>query len=273
MSRGGGTAWRRGTAGLLLALACAAHPALAQTPAGTQIVNTARLTADTPAVAIDSNSVAMTVGAVIDAAIVAERATQGPGEVAFTIRNPGNAAAAFAVDATIAGQPARVTGDGPIELAPGETRRVVVMVQAVTVPVIVEATVTAVRGHGAPGTAIDETTVIGISGARASASTQVVPATAAAQLEKAQAVRAPDGSARAVAGAVITYTLVARFARGARAARVTDLVPEGTIFVPDSLVLDDQPVGDGFADGRVQVALGDVAGGATHTIRFQAVIQ
>lgn len=293
---------KRGLAAVCAAAALSVStPALAQTAAGTTIVNIARLTASSPSTALDSNAVALTIGAIVDAAIVADRASQpltAQNEVGFTIRNPGNAADRFTVEA-VAGErgPAiavDVDGDGRIDdterraasvrpvvaLPPGGERRILVLVGDVPVPLAVTATVTAARGHGAPGTALEDDAVIGASGAQATATTRLTDTTDAARFDKTQAVRAPDGSTRAVPGAVITYTLVAQFVRDVRNARIADMIPAGTAYVPGSITIDSRPATDpvdGDAAqldaGTVRVALGDVPAAATRTITFQAIIQ
>lgn len=303
MARAGKGGKQACAAGIAAVTLCLVPTAMAQTSAGAAIVNTARLTAISPATTIDSNTVTLTIGEIVEAAIVAERATQplrAQVDTAFTIRNPGNAAGSFVVAASAgsAAMPIAIDAndDGQIDaderaaattqpttvLAAGGTRRIVVLVRdAGTAPLTVDATVTAVRGHGAPGTAIDGDAVIGTSGARAQASTRLVQdEEPAGRLEKTQAVRAPDGSSRVVAGAVITYTLVASFARACRDATIVDAVPAGTAFVPSSITVDGQPATEApDADvaqldaGRVRVALGDVSAGTTRTITFQAVIQ
>jgi uncharacterized repeat protein (TIGR01451 family) len=308
-----GLRWSARMAVIAATMVSLAGAARAGTPAGTQIVNTARMTVagDTPR-AIDSNTVTVAVDAVVDVALVAEVASVALNAaatlpVAFTVTNRGNAPATYdltaAVDAAVdaAGatvgaivpdvdgdgryDPAIDRGDAAVTLAPGASARVFVLVAGATVAGAVTATATARAGSGAPGTLLPAAgpagsdAVVGSTSARASASSRLVAETAAARLDKAQSVVAPDGSTRAMVGSVVTYTLVARFARDCPAVEVSDAVPEGTRFVAGSITLDDQPVSDatdadpGRLDGAaVRVALGDMPAGATRTIRFKAII-
>ncbi|MGK6322005.1 hypothetical protein ACMGDM_02855 [Sphingomonas sp. DT-51] len=287
-----------------------AAPARAGTPAGTQIVNTAWLTlasdADTPR-AIDSNTVTVAVDALVDVAIAADQASVTiagePTPVGFTMINRGNAPGGYVVTATIdvtgasiaaivadadgdgRYDPAHDRGDAAVTLSPGESRHVFVLVAGAGNGATVTATATARAGTGQPGTLLagagpaGTDAVIGATTGRASASSKLIVGGAAAQLDKAQSVVAPDGSARATVGAIVTYTLVARFARDCPAVEVSDAIPAGTRFVAGSITLDDQPLSDGgdadtgrLDSGTVRVALGDMPAGATRTIRFKAII-
>ncbi len=107
---------------------------------------------------------------------------------------------------------------------------------------------------------------------------------------KSQSVRAADGSQNAVRDAVITYTLEARFSDAVTGARIVDPIPDGTVFVPGSLMLDGAALTDG-ADGDagrfeapgtqagttqrggIAVALGQVAAASVHTVQFKTKIQ
>lgn len=284
---------RRGTGWwMTIVTALAVTPAAATTPAGTTIANTARLTftAGTAApVTLDSNTVTIAVDALVEAAITAERPTapvaRVPQPLAFTVTNPGNAATLYrlraAVDRdgiTVATIAADSDGDGrydaaidrvitSVTLAAGVQQRIFVLADGLLVP---GATITATATADIPASA-----TVGATGGRASATTRLVDASApAAQLEKAQSVAAPGGGTRAVAGAVVTYTLTARFARDCAAAEVSDAVPGGMRFVPGSITLDDQPLADsGRLDGTtVRIALGDMPAGAVRQIRFNAII-
>ncbi len=85
-----------------------------------------------------------------------------------------------------------------------------------------------------------------------------------------------------VRGATVTYTIESRFAGGGivRAARLADLIPQGTEYIPGTLSLDgawlsDDEDGDagGFDGAAIHVALGDVPAPAIHNIQFQVKIQ
>ncbi len=214
------------------------------TAAGTRIANTAQLTlvsADADPLIIDSNTVTIAVDALVDAAIVTDRASvtisgTAPLPVAYTVTNPGNAAATYQLTASADSDGViviAVTGDDDgdghydpavdraltaITLAPEESRHVFVLVagavDGATVTAI--ATVTAVRDA-----------VLGSSGGRATATATLVAGDGPpARLEKAQAVAAPNGGARAVSGATVTYNMTARFARDCAAVELSDAAPE-----------------------------------------------
>ena len=122
--------------------------------------------------------------------------------------------------------------------------------------------------------------IVGKTGAAAGAQTVLTPTPALPTLVKSQSVRALDGSARALRGATITYTLIAHF-NGATAAPVlSDPVPAGTGYVAGSLRLDGTTLSDaadadaGSFDGHaIHVAIGDVAAASDRTITFQTIIQ
>lgn len=289
-------------AGMVMAIVAglaAALPARAATPAGTRIANTARLTLtpdNAAPLAIDSNTVTITVDPLVDAAIVAERATTeiaaaaAATPVAFVVGNPGNAATVYRLAATAdrdaihtATIAADTDGDGrydpaidrpvaAVTLAAGATQRIFVLAGGALVDgAAITATVTADRADG---------TTLGTTGGTAAATARLAATAApAARLDKEQAVVAPDGGSRAVSGAIVTYRLTARFARDCAAVELSDAVPVGTRFVPGSIALDGQPLSDRAADdaGRleadtVRVALGDMPAGAVRTIEFKAII-
>ena len=271
----------------------AARPVPAATPAGHRIANTAQLIlrSDTAGpVAIDSNTVTITVDALVEAAIAAEHPTASIADpqfqpLAFTVANPGNAPTAYRLEATAdrdgltaATIAADTDDDGrydpaidrivtAVTLAAGAQQRIFVLASGALAP---GAAITATATAETPAAA-----TVGATGGRASATVRLVDAaTPAARLDKAQSVAAPDGGTRAVAGAVVTYTLTARFARDCAAAEVSDAVPDGMRFVPGSITLDDQPLADaGRLDGTtVRIALGDMPAGAVRQIRFKAII-
>ncbi|WP_159758211.1 hypothetical protein [Sphingomonas sp. 8AM] len=268
-----------------------AHAAAA-TPAGTTITNTARLTftaGTAPPVTLDSNTVTIAVDALVEAAITAERPTApvatAPQPLAFTVTNPGNATTSYRLRAaadrdgiTVATIAADSDDDGrydpaidrvttTVTLAAGAQQRIFVLAAGVLVP---GAAITVTATADTPAAA-----TVGATGGQASATTRLVALPSpAARLDKAQSVAAPGGGTRAIAGAVVTYTLTARFARDCAAAEVSDAVPDGMRFVPGSITLDDQPLADtGRLDGTtVRIALGDMSAGAIRQIRFNAII-
>ncbi|MFK3890434.1 hypothetical protein [Sphingomonas sp. NPDC079357] len=284
---------RRGTGwwGTIVA-ALAATPLAAATPAGTTIANTARLTlvvGDATPVTLDSNTVTIAVGALVEAAITAERPTVAiattPQPLAFLVTNPGNATTVYRLGAAADHDGVTVTtiaadsdGDGRYDPARDRIATTITLAAGAQQRLFVLASGTLTSGTAITATATADTpaaTTVGTTGGRASAAVRLVETTApAARLDKAQSVAAPGGGVRAVTGAVVTYTLTARFARDCAAAEITDAIPDGMRFVPGSITLDDQPLADsGRLEGTtVRVALGDMPAGAVRQIRFNAII-
>lgn len=102
-----------------------------------------------------------------------------------------------------------------------------------------------------------------------------------AQLIKTQAVQDPAGGARAVPGAIVTYTLEARFGVGlaVRQAAISDPIPAGSAYVPGSLTLDGAALSDAadadtgrFTGDAIEVGLGDVAAPTTRVVTFKVRI-
>jgi uncharacterized repeat protein (TIGR01451 family) len=231
--------------------------------------------------------------------------------VPFVLTNTGNGSEAFQLEATLAAGDSRVrliaidtdwdgrfdpAKDSPLvdgrtpTLAAGAPLQLLVMVDTPNAAAAGSLTLAAraVTLSGKPGTVADgqgDDGADAVVGATGAAATLAVPLTVAASvppptLVKSQSVVAPDGSDNAVRGAVITYTLVAQFSDSTATASVADPIPAGTAYAPGSLTLDgavltDAADGDAgqVATGGVAVALGAVAGPATHTIRFNVVIQ
>jgi uncharacterized repeat protein (TIGR01451 family) len=153
-------------------------------------------------------------------------------------------------------------------------------------------TARALTGAGRPGTVIagqgdgGSDAIVGATTAAARLalpfSTTAIGATPDATLVKSASVLAPDGSDAAVSGAIVTYTIAASFAgpEAARAAVISDPVPDGTDYVPASLSLDGAALSDGadadagtVSGAAISFALGDVAGPATRTVRFQVKLK
>ena len=291
-------------------------PVTASTAAGPSIANTATLTftIDGTAKAVTSNTVTLQAAEILNVTIAADRATvatRGTGTVAvgFVVANGGNGQEDFVLAAS-SGSPAVATdrlaidsdGDGvytaatdqalapgaAVPLASGQTVRVFVLVDGAQIGTgtTITARATARTGSGTAGTVFPATgdagsdAIVGATGATASAASQLVPDAGLPTLTKTQSVRAPDGSARAVPGSVITYQLVASFPGATRGVVMDDPVPAGTAYVPGSLRLDDAVLSDA-ADGdggtataaAIRVALGDVPGAGTRTIQFRVKIQ
>ena len=292
-------------------------PAIGQTSAGTTITNAATLRYDIAGSTITStsNTDVLIVAERID--VTARRAAPtmitplvGNFALPLTIRNAGNGNEAFDLAAasdsgvvTISGFAIDSDGDGRFDpardvlldggrtasLAPGSDLALLILAdggaQAASATGSIVFVARAVTGVGTPGTIKvgqgdgGGDAVIGATGAEARL-TIPFSAGATAALVKSQTVRAPDGSARPVRGAVVTYVMRARFDAPVTEARIVDPVPDGTVFVPGSLRLDDAQITDasdsdaGSFDGRaIAVALGDVAAGDERTLQFQVTIQ
>lgn len=285
----------------------------AQVVAGAAIENVARVNFEIAGArrTVSSNIAVIKAAERLDITLIQTRPPIIDGDanvtIGATLTNTGNGQEAFVVTGTIAPDGAStgplaidVDGDGrfgagdtplvdgrtPV-LAPGQVLSLVLVVPASAGTEPVTLTAVAATGAGTPGTAFDgqgdggADAVVGSTGARASVSIPLVGTNVSVvSLEKRQRVAAPDGSARAVSGATITYTMVARFTGAVRGATLEDPVPAGTSFVPGSIRLDGATLSDAadgdagqIAAGQVRVALGDVAQPGERTISFQVTIQ
>jgi len=290
----------------------AAAPLAAQTAPGTAIDNVAEAhwsVAAEPA-ASRSNRDRLIVGERLDVALAPDgplTAPSGPSRaVRFTLRNTGTGSEAFALAATLARSAAGEVllaadgdGDGRYDpardallpdgqtpaLATGAALTLFALLPAVNRDTLaIEAR--ALTGSDAPGTVFPGAgdgggdAVTGVTGARAQAMLPLDSDPAGPALVKSQAVRALDGSERASAGAIVTYTLSARLAGTEADAIVTDPIPAGTRYLSGSLTLDGRPLSDavdadpgGADDARVTVRLPAPAGTpATHTVQFAVQI-
>jgi uncharacterized repeat protein (TIGR01451 family) len=299
---------------VLLVLVSGANIARAETSAGTRIDNTAELRLD-GSNTLRSNTVSLITAERLDVTL----ARVGSGSVAITgsgnalpvlLTNAGNGQEAFTVAATVSDASATVRliaidvdGDGRFDatrdtvlaggvtpaLAPGASLSLLVVVDAGQGTVTANAvtvTAQAVTGSGAQGTQFagqgdsGGDAVTGATSARATVSVPLAATGAAPSLVKSQVVTAPDGSARAITDAIITYTLEARLVGPTANVRVADPIPAGTVYVAGSLRLDGAALTDA-ADGDtgtagaagIAVTLGDIAAAGTRTIQFQVRIQ
>ncbi len=279
--------------------------ALAALPAGTTISNIASLrvpAADGSDRTIVSNRVNLTVGEVLDVALVVRAAGDGG---ALTLGNRGNGSESFVLAGGYAEDAAAIEliaedidGDGRFDpardvvlaggrsaaLASGASLALVVVLKpGIGRPVVIRAV--AATGSGDPGKILvgqgdgGGDAVVGPTGAAAQVEIAVAVDPTAPTLTKTQSVLAPDGSAAAVRGAVITYSLAARFGAATARARLRDPIPAGTSYVPGSLRLGASPLSDaadadagGFDGDAINVLLGDVAAPATQTVQFQVKI-
>lgn len=294
--------------------------AAAENQAGLEISNTAELTygvSGTP-FTIRSNRVNFRVAERLDVALSAKGAVPVTADgtsyvAALILKNLGNGAEAFslaaslntadysvraiaidsdndgrydpAIDQLVAG------GQSPV-LQPGQSVSLFVLIDPVSPAsdpgsVTVSVVARAATGSGTPGTVFagqgdgGSDAVTGPTGAEARVTLPLVTDRAnVPTFVKTQSVLAPDGSTRAIRDAVITYRLTATFPGATTGARIGDLVPAGTSYVPGSLRLDATTLSDaadadaGFFDGSsVIVALGDIPGAATRTVQFQVKIK
>jgi uncharacterized repeat protein (TIGR01451 family) len=282
-------------------------------PAGTAVYNTATLSFDMDGAGriVPSNTVRLVVAERLDVVVTAHRpaalaagdAEQG---VAFEVINAGNGAESFDISGAVGGEGSKVLflatdedGNGVYDpkldrklidprliLAAGARSTVFVIVGGARAGTEVSLTARADTGSGAPGTAFDGKgdeggdAIVGQTGATASAQVVLDIAAAEPSLTKSQAVSAPDGSAKPATGAIVTYTLDARFPARVDGVEIADRIPAGTTYVPGSLTLDGaalSDIADGdagrFDSGAITVALGDIAGASAHSIRFQVKIQ
>lgn len=281
---------------LLAALAsfCSTTAAVAETAAGTAITNIASLQVAGGARPVMSNQVAV---------IAAERLDMTLGraqpDAALLLTNTGNGDEAFVIEVTaesgvtVRGVAIDRDGDGRFDpardtLLDGGVTPVVAAHGSLPLLVLADAnqarvTVTAHArtGSGPAGTVFPGQgdsggdAVTGATGARAESAVDVTGTAAGPTLIKSQSVAAPDGSARAVTGAVITYTLEASFPAAVESARIEDPVPAGTSFVPGSLRLDGAALADaaGFDGAAVAAVLGPQTAGSRRTLQFQVRIQ
>ncbi len=297
---------------LLLGLV-AATPATAAVPAGTPIVNTAALTFDANGSAqrVASNTVTLLAAERLDVTIQAERPSVAVQSaqlaVPFLVTNSGNGAQTFALaitstqqgvavdrvaldrdrDAAFDANVDPIVSPLTLQLAAGEQARIFVLIDGalVAAAATITATVTAQAGTGAAGTvfagvgANGSDAVVGATGGRASAISTLSRAAVQPALAKSQMIKAPDGSSRAMRGAIITYTLVATLPGPMRGVTIDDPIPAGTAYLADSLALDTVALSDradadpGTADAAaIHVRLGDLATAGSHTVQFSVKI-
>lgn len=317
-----GVLWLAAVAGLLIAMLMPGL-ARAETLAGVRITNAAdlRYALDGTAQSITSNTVTLIVAERLDVRLA--RTGEGkvpvptgslPTAVPFVLTNLDNGNEAFVVSAQLASptitlqrlaidsdgdgayDPAKdaaiVDGQTPI-LAPGRSLTVFAILSATGSggDTTLSITARAVTGSGTAGTTYagqgdgEGDAVVGPTGAVATLDIPLTTSPAGPVLLKSQSVQAADGSRSAVRDSVITYSLEARFTDAVTGARIADAIPNGTVFVPGSLVLDGAPLSDGADDdaGRfetagpqgpdIAVALGRVAAGSVHIVQFKAKIQ
>lgn len=286
---------------VILCVACGivSIPARSETRAGDRVVNTASARYDVAAKqeVVTSNTDIVLVAERLDIALsradmVASSAipvvltNRGNGMEAFRLSaqvDAGTAPHVFAIDTDgdrryDAARDTLIVAATTPPLDPGASLALLLLNDGdATGPVTVIAQ--AATGSGTPGMVFTGAgdgggdAVVGPTGARAELTVPVTAPDAPPTLTKTQSVLAPDGSARAVRGAVISYTLVAHFPTWTTAARIDDPVPAGTRYVPGSLSLDGAAQADPGAAGAIAVALGDIPAAGVRTLQFKVRIQ
>lgn len=146
----------------------------------------------------------------------------------------------------------------------------------------------AVTGSGAPGTRFNNggvdggDAIVGTTGALAVARGSLTNTVASVELIKSVILRDPFGGTSAVPGTSATFTIEARVNGTGSISNlvVTDAIPAGTTYVPDSLALDAAPLTD-VADGDagtasdtegITVNLGSMAAGARRSVSFMVTV-
>ena len=148
----------------------------------------------------------------------------------------------------------------------------------------VQISAVAVTGSGPAGTAFagqgtgGGDAITGATTAAGTAKSGFVIAKASLTLTKSSTVADPYGGTRIIPGSIITYRLTAQVQGSGSLAgiKLHDAIPAGAAYVPASLVLDgtvltdaaDSDAGVGNATA-IDVSLGTVPSGATHTTEFK----
>lgn len=269
---------------------------------------------------VKSNSVTSRLDEVLNLTLVAKTAgpvsipTSGSTSIGrpFVLTNTGNGNEAFHVEATAPAQADALTvatdvdGNGAYDpavdttlphdgitpvLVPGASLNLLLVFREPPSP---SGTATikarALTGSGTPGTVFTDAgdggsdALVGQTRAEASLPIAYAPADQAgspAKLEKSQSVRAPDGSATPISGAVVTYRLaLTTSATGALSdAEIVDSIPAGTAYVPGSIRIEDAAASDvsdadaAYFDGQtIHIALGEISQPTTRVVTFQVTI-
>lgn len=205
----------------------------------------------------------------------------------FAVDSNGNGVHDPGVDAVLPASGAAVS------LAAGETQTLFVLVN---VPAGIsdgaESAVTLIArtatGTGAPGTvfvAAGESgadAVVGLGGAMATATGQMIGSASTVTLVKSASVTDPFGGSTAAPGATITYTIQALVTGSAPVDGlvISDAIPLATSYVVSSLALDNAPLTDAQGDdageasaAAIRVDLGSVPGGTSRTVTFAVLIE
>lgn len=145
----------------------------------------------------------------------------------------------------------------------------------------------AVTGTGTPGTVFagqgvgGSDAIVGANGADDSATGSLLVGITSVTLVKSASVLNPFGGSNAVPGSVITYTITADVSGSGSVdgLTVSDTIPTGTTYVPNSLDLDggdltdasDGDAGEASASG-ISVDLGTAPGGSSYSVTFDVTV-
>lgn len=145
----------------------------------------------------------------------------------------------------------------------------------------------AVTGTGAPGTVFSGqgvaggNAVVGNTNADADTKGELIATISTLDLAKSASVLDPFGGSEAVPGAVVTFTIVASVTGSAPLSDVvvSDAIPTGTTYSPDTLALDGSALTDAAdadagqaSTGGIEVDLGTAAASTDYTITFDVTI-
>ncbi|TIX51125.1 hypothetical protein [Alteraurantiacibacter aquimixticola] len=152
----------------------------------------------------------------------------------------------------------------------------------------IELTANAETGTGAPGTSFTGQgegggdAIVGSSSATGNATLSSIASLAVVTLTKSASIADPFGGEEAVPGAAITYSIVADITGSGEISglNVIDLIPTGTTYSVNSLLLDgtsltdadDTDGGQANQTDGIHVSLGTVSGGNSHTVTFEVTI-
>lgn len=151
----------------------------------------------------------------------------------------------------------------------------------------VRLTATAATGSGAPGTSFagqgegGGDAVVGTSTAEDQDEGSLIASIGAVTLAKSATIQNAYGTAEAIPGATVTYTLVATVSGSGSVndLTITDPIPAGTTYEDGTLTLQGSALTDGAGDDAgeasaagIAVDLGNLPGGATRTITFSVTL-
>ena len=151
----------------------------------------------------------------------------------------------------------------------------------------VRLTATSTTGSGTPGTVFTGQgagggdAVVGASTALDDALATEIARLAAVNLTKSATILDPFGTQQPVPGAIVTYSLLAMVSGAGMASNlnVTDVIPVGTTYQPNTLTLDGSALSDGVdgdagqaSSAGIAVNLGALAGGTSKTVAFKVKI-